>query len=152
MPATVICLAAVCLTTACRSIQHLSDKHQKETVMNIPYVVMNNYFLKSNVVGISYPLITKQEEFSGLFGMAAVMGKDGAPTSIDFSKESVIAIVLPETNVSTEIIPLRLEKGAAQGLRMYYTVKRGEEMMSTMRPILLVKIKTNTARKSCPLR
>ena len=64
MPATVICLAAACLTTACRSIQHLSDKHQKETVMNIPYVVMNNYFLKSNVVGISYPLITKQEEFS----------------------------------------------------------------------------------------
>lgn len=120
--------------------------------MNIPYVVMNNYFLKNNVVGISYPLITKQEEFSGLFGMAAVMGKDGVPTSIDFSKESVIAIVLPETNVSTEIIPLRLEKGAAQGLRMYYTVKRGEEMMSTMRPILLVKIKTNTARKSCPLR
>lgn len=75
MPATVICLAAACLTTACRSIQHLSDKHQKETVMNIPYVVMNNYFLKNNVVGISYPLITKQEEFSGLFGMAAVMGK-----------------------------------------------------------------------------
>ena len=42
MPAMVICLAAACLTTACRSIQHLSDKHQKETVMNIPYMVMNN--------------------------------------------------------------------------------------------------------------
>ena len=144
MPATVICLAAACLTTACRSIQHLSDKHQKETVMN-------NYFLKNNVVGISYPLITKQEEFSGLFGMAAVMGKDGAPTSVDFSKESVIAIVLPETNVSTEIIPLRLEKGAAQGLRMYYTVKRGEEMMSTMRPILLVKIKNKYREEVMPV-
>lgn len=151
MPATVICLAAACLTTACRSIQHLSDRHQKETVMNIPYVVMNNYFLKNNVVGISYPLITKQEEFSGLFGMAAVMGKDGAPTSIDFSKESVIAIVLPETNVSTEIIPLRLEKGASQGLRMYYTVKRGEEMMSTMRPTLLVKIKNKYREEVMPV-
>ena len=103
------------------------------------------------MVGISYPLITKQEEFSGLFGMAALMGKDGAPTSVDFSKESVIAIVLPETNVSTEIIPLRLEKGAALGLRMYYTVKRGEEMMSTMRPILLVKIKNKYREEVMPV-
>lgn len=112
---------------------------------------MNNYFLKNNVVGISYPLITKQEEFSGLFGMAAVMGKDGAPTSVDFSKESVIAIVLPETNVSTEIIPLMGEKGAAQRLRMYYTVKRGEEMTSTMRPILLVKIKNKYREEVMPV-
>lgn len=83
--------------------------------MNIPYVVMNNYFLKNNVVGISYPLITKQEEFSGLFGMAAVMGKDGAPTSVDFSKESVIAIVLPETNVFNGNHPFTPGKGRRTG-------------------------------------
>lgn len=64
--------------------------------MNIPYVVMNNYFLKSNVVGISYPLITKQEEFSGLFGMAAVMGKDGAPTSIDSQRNRSLPLSCPK--------------------------------------------------------
>lgn len=151
MPAMVICLVAACLTTACGSMKQVLDKHQKETVLNIPYEVLNNYFLKNNVVSISYPLITKQEEFSSLFGMAPVMGRDGAPTSVDFSKESVIAIVLPETNISTEIIPVRLEKGASQGLRMYYSVKRGEEMTSTMRPILLVKIKNKYREEVVPV-
>ena len=55
MPAMVICLVAACLTTACGSMKQVLDKHQKETVLNIPYDVLNNYFLKNNVVGISYP-------------------------------------------------------------------------------------------------
>lgn len=34
---------------------------------------------------------------------------------------------------------------------MYYTVKRGEEMMSTMRPTLLVKIKNKYREEVMPV-
>ena len=35
--------------------------------------------------------------------MATTKGKDGKPTAIDFTKQFVLAIVLPETDFATEI-------------------------------------------------
>lgn len=147
----VLGLAVVGLTTACRSHQDsVETRIGKDASENVPYTVLNHYFLKNNVNEISYPLISDQKEFEGLFGMATVMGADGQPTPVDFSTESVIAIILPETNFSTEIIPVRLEKGNA-GLKMYYMVKTGEKMTSTMRPILLVKISKSNSDEVIPV-
>jgi hypothetical protein len=47
------------------------------------------------------PVVTSQEAFDSLYHAAAVMGKDGAPTAIDFSKQFVIGVVLPLTNDHT---------------------------------------------------
>lgn len=71
----------------------------------IPYKVANRYFVNNSVKdGLqAFPKITSEEEFNKLFGMAAVMGKNGTPTNIDFSKQYVIAIIDEITNKSVKL-------------------------------------------------
>ena len=70
----------------------------------LPYKEAEHYFLRNDVNGRNVPTkMTTQTEFDRYFGMAAVMG--GQPTAIDFDRQFVIAIVLPETNHSTTIRP-----------------------------------------------
>ena len=49
------------------------------------------------------------------------MGNDGKPTEIDFTKQFVLAIVLPVTNLATEITPDRLEE---KGDTLLFTLRR----------------------------
>jgi len=69
----------------------------------IPYEVAHNYFVRNDVTGTVPAKICSPEEFESYFGMAAFMGKNGQPTSIDFETQFAIAVVLPETNHSTEL-------------------------------------------------
>ena len=79
-------------------------------VVDIPYIVAKNYFVKNSVESIHNPKIETAEKFEEIFGMATTMGEDGKPTEIDFSKYYVIAVVLPATDISSKIIPVSLQK------------------------------------------
>ncbi|MBQ3929351.1 MAG: hypothetical protein II708_00190, partial [Paludibacteraceae bacterium] len=69
--------------------------------------------------------------------MAAVMGKDGTPTAIDFNKQFVLAVVMPVTDVYTEIQPVDVK--VINGELVYeYSVKTGEKMTYSMRPMALI--------------
>ena len=48
--------------------------------------------IKNDQVIPEYPKITTEEEFNKLFGMATIMGKDGKPTAIDFTKQFVLGV------------------------------------------------------------
>ena len=52
--------------------------------------------------------ITNQSDFDRYFGEAAVMGKNGQPTKINWSRQIVIAKVLKTTNRCTEISNMQL--------------------------------------------
>ena len=146
-----LCLGIIGMTASCRSQQSAAEKRAAmNAAETVPYTVMNNYFLKNNVRDISFPMISDEQEFNGLFGEATTMGPEGTPTPVDFSKEQVIAIVLPETDVATEIKPVRLDR-TAEELKMYYTVVRGEKTTYTMRPILLVKISNKYTDEVVPV-
>lgn len=69
--------------------------------------------------------------------MAAFMGKDGQPTNIDFDKQFVLAIVLPVTDVATEIIPAKVE---VKGNQLFYTyeVKAGEQLSFSIQPVSII--------------
>ena len=69
--------------------------------------------------------------------MATVMGENGKPTAIDFSKEFVLAIVLPVTDVATEIIPLKIEE-KDKVLDYCYEVKTGEKLSYEIRPCSII--------------
>lgn len=139
IPVLALTIGSMSAFTACRSAADVEKNQRLAEGESIPYEVMHNYFLKNNVNGISYPLITNDKEFQGLFGMATAMGENGRPTPVDFSKEFIVAVVLPETNVSTEIIPLRMVKNEKE-VKFLYKVKRGEKMSYRMLPVLLVKV------------
>lgn len=107
---------------------------------NVPFKEARNYFFNNDASVPASPLITTRQEFDKLFGMAAVMGKDGMPTDIDFSKQNVIAVVLPETSLYTTIKPLCLSEKDGE-LRFFYKVINGEDMKTyTIRPIYLLII------------
>lgn len=104
---------------------------------NVNFTVAKNYFFKNNAEIPANPKINSAEEFHNLFGMAAVMGKDGMPTAIDFSKQFVLAVVLPVTDVATEIQPLDVK--VQDGELVYeYSVKTGEKMTYSMQPMKLI--------------
>lgn len=126
-------LASVLVTTSCSTLSHRSKTG------DVPYAVANRYFLKSGAASLPNGAITTAGEFHRLFGEATVMGEGGKPTQVDFKKQFVIAVSMPETSRATDIEPvsLRREDGT---LVFRYAVKRGEERSYTVQPLLLIVV------------
>ncbi len=118
---------------------------------DVRYTLARNYYYVNDADDPQSPMVTTQRAFDRLFGMAAVMGKGGEPTHIDFSRQFVIGIVLPLTNDNTEVVPTRL---VAHGdtLTMHYRLKTTERNMSwTMRPMAIVVVDRRHQPKTCRL-
>lgn len=155
---TIICFCAfitqilVCsCNTASTPTQNVDDNEvtfaEEPPTANkgIDYTVASNYFFRNDATIPESPKITTQEQFDSLFGMAAVMGKGGQPTEIDFSKQFVIAVVLPETDLETSLSPVSLTKDD-DALTFIYICRQGEKQSHTTQPILLIIVeKTNEA-------
>ena len=103
----------------------------------VAFEVAKNYFFKNDQTIPASPKITTEEEFNKLFDMATTMGEDGKPTEIDFAKQFVLAIVLPVTDIATEITPVKLE---AKGDSLFYTydVKTGEKQSFTIQSVSII--------------
>ena len=110
---------------------------ENEEIGEVPFEVAKNYFFKNNQVIPENPKIVTEEEFNKLFGMATTMGEDGKPTAIDFTKQFVVAIVLPVTDFATEINPVKVEdKG--ESLRYTYEVRTGEKQTFSIQPVSII--------------
>ena len=94
-------------------------------VPSVPLTELRNYFHNNTASLPSSPLITTKKEFDAQFGMAAFMGKDGQPTPVNFKKQAVIAVVLPETDVETEIDSVSLTQTGSKELTLTYIISRG---------------------------
>ena len=126
MKKIIMLLCAVCLLIGCTSSQKA-----------VEYQVAKNYFFVNNSPDSLLLKITTELELGKYFGMAAVMGKDGQPTEIDFKKQFLIAKVLPETDIQTHIDPVSLtEEGDT--LRLKYNIQRGKKQSYTMQPFFLL--------------
>ena len=104
---------------------------------DVPYEVVKNYFFRNDAEIPASPLITTQEQFDSLFGAAAFMGKDGQPTHVDFDRQSVIAVVFPETDIETTLRPLSLTRSGGS-LTFTYGKEENDKLSYTIRPVLLV--------------
>lgn len=123
----------------------LNSKKSKETKEEITetnepiavtYKVASRYFIKNNVDKLPNK-IDNREEFEKYFGAAAVMGKNGMPTLIDFEKEYVIAVNAEASNKSTELEPVSLTKKGKE-INFEYSVIEGGETSYTTRPSLVI--------------
>jgi hypothetical protein len=114
----------------------------------VAYTVAQNYFVLNSVAqgGLAKPKIETKAEFDKYFGMAPVMGNNGKPTVIDFAKQFVIAVILDDTDLNTEILSVSLLKNAKKQLVFTYSVKVGAKQSFTIRPALIIVVdKTNNA-------
>ncbi len=103
----------------------------------VPFQMAHNYFFRNDQPIPDSPRVTTQQDFSRLFGAAAMMGPDGMPTPIDFSRQFVLAIILPVTDCDTQITPLQV---VAQGHTLYYyfQVDVGQQQSFQMQPLSLI--------------
>lgn len=132
------------LFLSCKINNNKNDKNIITTdlikVSEIPFTIAERYFIKNDVVISPETVVTTKDKFDELFGMAAVMGDNGMPTSINFSKEFVIAVSKPETNYSTEFIPLSLKRNENGDIVFTYKEIKGEKQSYYIVPCLLIVV------------
>ena len=125
----VCCLAAVAMTSCSVSKGAVNFKEVK------------NYFYRNDAPkGEQLLKLTTQIEFNRYFGAAAFMGKDGQPTLIDFKKDFVIAKVLPETNLGTEIKNIKLTKSSDGHLTFGYSTTNKKPQSYSIRPTAQITV------------
>ena len=139
--------AAMIVWTACGNKQAAVPTEGNEASDKVAFEVAKNYFFKNDQEIPASPKITTAEEFGKLFGMATTIGEDGKPTEIDFTKQFVLAIVLPVTNLATEITPNRLEE-KGDTLFYFYNAKVGEAQSYSTQPISLIILDKKYADKT----
>ena len=137
---TILLAAALCLA-ACEHDGH-SD--------GVPYKEAAHYFVRNDVDTRKVPVqIKTQGDFTRYFGMATVMG--GQPTPIDFDRQFVIAIVLPETTHTTTIHPGTLtDQGDSLQLEYAVSVDPAENTWTSV-PLSLLIVDNRYARSSVTL-
>lgn len=122
--------------------QQNTEGSVKEAVVsemkNIPFTVADKYFLKNTVKEIVNPKITTKEDFDSLFGAAAVMGSNGLPTIIDFTKKYVIVVTKPETDQDTRLTPISLQSNEKEELIFSYKIETGEKQSFQIKPCLII--------------
>lgn len=136
--ALISCLAVVSCNTK-------SEKKTTETVApadvatDVPYTEAKNYFVKNTFKEgqLSNPKISSQQQFDAVFGMARTMGENGKPTPIDFTRQYVIAIVIPVTNIATTLSVNTL-KQKDNAIILNYDVEEGKKQSYSTQPALLL--------------
>ena len=138
MRTIMITLALVLITslTGCNPLA----KIEKESYP-INYTELSNYFVHNNIPTnkIQRLVINSQETFESYFGPAAVMGRNGEPTRVNFKTQYVLAIVLPETDRETQIIPAEVSQ-IDNTVFVNYRVYRGSKMSYRMVPFTAIAI------------
>lgn len=107
------------------------------------YTPMNNYYVNNYLKGGTHKLVIhNMQDFESVFGAAAVMGRNGQPTSIDFRHQFVIAVILPETSRQTQIETVMVNR---VGDRLYYSyiIREGHMTSYTTRPFAAVVVDRN---------
>ncbi|MDO4165308.1 MAG: hypothetical protein Q4D56_13150 [Bacteroides sp.] len=135
---------AGCLCAGCQSKSAKAETNpsQTETVsteeQDIPYKIAEGYFQNNQVKQLPSAPITTNKDFDSLFGMATVMGENGAPTAIDFTKEYVIAVGKPKTDIATTLIPLSLKRNADGEIVFKYHTITGAKQSYSILPCLII--------------
>jgi hypothetical protein len=144
-------MAALALLAACGNRQTVvASADDGQAGSAVPFVVAKNYFFKQGHELPASPKITSAEAFNALFGMATLTGEDGKPTAIDFDRQFAVAVVLPVTDVATEIRPVKVEdKGDT--LFYDYEVTRGEKQSFSIQPVSIIVLDKKYERKEVVL-
>ncbi len=127
-------VAAVLLTASCS----MTRKIEADAVP-VAYTELQHYFV-NNTVNVQQPfrhVFATQEEFERYFGMAAVMGKDGQPTSINWKTQYVMAVINPVTDRDTQMYPVSVVQNG-NSIIFNYKVTKGEKRSYSICPFVAV--------------
>ena len=106
----------------------------------VPYTAIENYFIRNDVdcSKMQHLIFDNKQDFESYFGMAAYMG--GMPTEVNWNKQFVVALVLPETNRETSIEPVAVKVTDNNCVVFSYKIRKGEKISYKMVPFTAVAI------------
>ncbi len=133
----ILSLITILFSSSCWSQKLNKEQGQK----NVDYQIAERYFIKNTVPNGNFIYkLTSQDEFDNYFGAATVMGKNGKPTDIDFSKSFVVAIISESSTNEISLKTNSLSINKREKLVLNYTKETNEINSSmTMRvPLLLI--------------
>ncbi|MFS4473196.1 hypothetical protein [Chryseobacterium sp. T20] len=115
---------------------------------DIPYQPARKYFVKNTYDNKDFTekIISSQDEFERFFGAATTMGIDGKPTPIDFSKENVLALIYPKTNLEVKIIPVSLQENERNTVYSYKVVEGAPRGFMTIPNTIIIIQKPNSKK------
>ena len=141
---------SACIGVAPKTDANGNGPHSADSL--IAYRIADRYFLRNDVKFPDDPIVTTQAQFDSLFGCAPVMGENGLPTKIDFQREFVIGISLPETNDETNIVPGEMTMND-DILKLNYAVNVGEQNRSfSIKPLMLLIVERKYLPEECVLK
>lgn len=110
-----------------------------KTDNSVPYIEAQRYFVKNSYTNdkIEELKITTAEGFETIFGAAAVMGENGMPTRIDFSKQYVFAVVGMPTDLETTLVVNNLKK-EGESIVLDYQLIEGDKQSYAIQPSLIL--------------
>lgn len=131
----IVATALLCCQCATSSLLRKAQKGAKP----IPYRVLENYYVRNTIdcSKVQRMIFDNQRDFDAFFGPAALMGS--RPTSVDWNKQYVAAVVLPETNKPTMVTPIEV-KGNRNAVIINYQVNRGHKTGYTLVPFAAVAL------------
>ena len=106
----------------------------------VPFTTLENYFVRNDVdcSKTQRLIFDNKQDFEGYFGMAAYMG--GLPTEVNWNKQYVVAVILPETNRATSVNPVNVKATDNNCLVFSYDVKKGDKMSYKIVPFTAIAI------------
>jgi hypothetical protein len=90
-----------------------------------------------NATKLQRLIIDNEQDFNSYFGPAAVMG--GLPTDINWKTQFVIAVVLPETERTTNVIPKDVKQSPGNVI-FEYALNKGHKTGYRQVPFLAVAV------------
>jgi len=132
-------VAVVLLFTQCASLNEF--KRVEKGASPIGYEQLDNYFVRNDVpcTKLQKLIFDSQYDFEKYFGEAAVMGTNGQPTNVNWAKQYVVAVILPETDRSTVVTPVNVCQND-KSVILYYNVQRGEKNSYKIVPFVAVAL------------
>ena len=138
---SIACCLSLFYVSACTKVYKQNMTVVQSNITNVPYTEAAQYFVKNTYTNglLKNPKITTREDFELIFGTAASMGSDGLPTTIDFSKQYVIAIIPNSSFKQTTLTVNSLVKDNRE-IKLYYKLTEGDQQSFESQPCLVLII------------
>ena len=129
--------ALVMLCCQCTTSKHL--RQAQKGAKAVPYQVLDNYYVRNDIdcSSLQRLIIDNERDFNEFFGAAAIMG--GLPTDINWKRQYVIAVLLPETNRPTMVTPMEVKQNG-NNVIFKYRVNRGHKTSYTLVPFAAIAL------------
>lgn len=139
-----IILAMGALLLMCCNCSFMDKMYAAEKIDKVAtpvhYTTLENYFVRNDVDCSKQRrlILDNQQDFDAFFGKAATMGS--LPTTVNWNKQYVVAIILPETKRATSIEPVAVKVTDNDVVVFSYHIKKDDKMSHSMVPFTAVAI------------